>query len=51
MKLQSRIVHFDVILMTFTIKIWIILVEKSLLLKVALLIGNGNFIGIFIFRS
>lgn len=33
----------------FTIKILITLVKKSLLLKVALLIGDGNFIGVLIF--
>lgn len=33
----------------FTIKILITLVKKSLLLKVALLIRDGNFIGVLIF--
>lgn len=34
-----------------TIKILITLVEKSLLLKVVLFIGDGNFIGVLIFWS
>lgn len=38
-------------LLTLTIKILIILVEKTLLLKVAFFKRDGNFIGVLIFRS
>lgn len=44
-------VNFLVVILTFTIKVLITLIEKTLLLKVALLIGNGNFIGVLIFGS
>lgn len=44
-------VRFKILLLVFTIKILITLVEKSLLLKVVLFIGDGNFIGILIFWS
>ncbi len=44
-------VKFMVLILTSTIKIGIILVEKSLLLKVVLFIGYGNFVGILIFWS
>lgn len=37
--------------LTFTIKILIRLVEKPLLLEAVFLIGDGDFIGILIFRS
>ena len=44
-------VGFKIQILVLTIKILISLVEKSLLLKVVLFIGDGNFIGILIFRS
>lgn len=44
-------VRFKILFLVFTIKILITLVEKALLLKVVLFIGDGNFISILVFRS